>query len=122
MRRRSYSELSNPTIQDQEKKDKDDKEETAKRELFPSAPAEYRTFYTKEQNRGQEPRWKQQLASIEERTMQASTPQTAKKQSSSRKEIQELSQQLEEQILEAKATMTKMQVMQESAKVSDQPP
>lgn len=54
--------------------------------------------------------------------MQASTPQTAKKQSSSRKEIQELSQQLEEQILEAKATMTKMQVMQESAKVSDQPP
>jgi hypothetical protein len=47
--------LSSVTRQSKTKEnteDKDDKEETAKRELFPSAPAEYRTFYTKEQNRG----------------------------------------------------------------------
>lgn len=99
-----------------------EKQEIAtRRALFP--PTEetgYKTYYTKANQRGKEPRWKPQKATIEERAMQAATPQTAKKQpASSSNQTNELSQQLESQIQEAKATMAKMQ---DSMSTGDHPP
>ena len=93
--------------------------ENTTRELFPATPTSYKSFYTKEHKTGKEPRWKQQQATIEERTMQAKTPQTAKKQTDSSNDATDLSKQLAEQIQEAQATMAKMQAAMDS---TEQPP
>ena len=94
-----------------EKKEKEtEKDDHIQKELFPASSAStYMTFYSKEHKRGKEPRWKQQLASVEERNMQASTPHTAKKQGPNTDEAKILSKQLDEQMQEAKRIMTTMQ-------------
>ena len=98
----------NPRSDDKEEKEKEEDKHT-QRELFPaSAPSAYKTFYTKEHAKGKDPRWKQQLASVEERTMQASTPHTAKKHPTNTEEAETLSKQLQEQMQEAKHMMTTM--------------
>lgn len=67
-------------------------EKDARRTLFISPPkakpeeqalTEYRTFYNKDtvKQKGTDERWKRQQASVEERSMQAATPATAKKKS-----------------------------------------
>ena len=68
------------------------------RELFPETPASYKTFYAKENRKGKEPRWNPQHANMEERTMQAKAPQTAKKETAAPNEAADLSKQLQQQI------------------------
>ena len=97
--------------QQKKTREEDTDEAHPRRVLFPAeASSSYVTFYSKEHQRGKEPRWKQQLASIKTRSMQASTPQTAKKPSSSPAEVEQIStSHLELQIQQAKQTMEKMQ-------------
>ena len=103
---------------DEQKEEQEDIERTS-RELFPTTPSAYKTFYTKEHSKGKEPRWKPQQANIEERSMQAKTPHTAKKETASSNEATDLSKQLTEQIREAQETMAKMQAAMEN---NSQPP
>ena len=103
---------------DEQKEEQEDIEKTS-RELFPTTPSAYKTFYTKEHSKGKEPRWKPQQANIEERSMQAKTPHTAKKENASSSEATDLSKQLTEQIREAQETMAKMQAAMEN---NSQPP
>lgn len=75
--------------------------EEPRKELFPAqaSSSSYVTFYSKERHKGKEARWKQQLVSLEERSMQVvATPQTARKQSSIPAEMVEISKQLEHQM------------------------
>ena len=103
---------------DEQKEEQEDIEKTS-RELFPTTPSAYKTFYTKEHSKGKEPRWKPQQANIEERSTQAKTPHTAKKETASSNEGTDLSKQLTEQIREAQETMAKMQAAMEN---NSQPP
>ena len=103
---------------DEQKEEQEDIERTS-RELFPTTPSAYKTFYTKEHSKGKEPRWKPQQANIEERSMQAKTPHTAKKETASSNEATDLSKPLTEQIREAQETMAKMQAAMEN---NSQPP
>ena len=99
---------------DEQKEEQEDIEKTS-RELFPTTPSAYKTFYTKEHSKG----WKPQQANIEERSMQVKTPHTAKKEAASSNEATDPSKQLTEQIREAQETMAKMQAAMEN---NSQPP
>ena len=106
--------------QPRSKKEEDVEEAIPRKELFPTeARSSYVTFYSKEHRKGKEPRWKQQMASIEERTMQAATPHTAKKHAPNPAAAEEVSKQLEHQITQAKHTMDRMQ---QSMANTEQPP
>ena len=110
------------TRQPKNKKKEDEKKDgdNTRKELFPEKEADstYKTYYKKENLRKKEPRWNQHLATIEERTMQASTPHTAKKQAASTNTDEDLSKTLQTQIQEAKQTMARIQ---ESMTSQEQP-
>jgi hypothetical protein len=95
-------------------------EKDARRTLFKSPPeakpeeqalTEYRTFYNKDtvKQKGTDERWKRQQASVEERSMQAATPATAKKKPTVSTKAQTLSKKMDTQLQQAQSMMDKMQ-------------
>ena len=74
-----------------------------------SASAEYRTFYNKDtvKQKGMDERWKRQQASVEERSMQAATPATAKKKPTVSNKAQTLSKKMDTQLQQAQSMMDK---------------
>ena len=83
--------------------------EEAKKEE--KAMTEYKTFYNRDtvKQKGKEDRWKRQEASLEERSMQAATPSTAKKKTTVPTKAQALSKKMDEQLEQARSMMDKMQ-------------
>jgi hypothetical protein len=104
VKKRQNEDTTPPSMSRQPKTKRNDegneaeKKDQTQRELFPAQPSSYKTYYTKEHQKGKEPRWKQQQATVEERTLQAQTPQTAKKPATASKEATDLNRQLAEQI------------------------
>ena len=89
-------------------------EKDARRTLFKSPPdakreeqalTEYRTFYNKDtvKQKGTDERWKRQQASVEERSMQAATPATAKKKPTVSTKAQTLSKKMDTQLQQAQS-------------------
>ena len=95
-------------------------EKDARRTLFKSPPdakreeqalTEYRTSYNKDtvKQKGTDERWKRQQASVEERSMQAATPATAKKKPTVSTKAKTLSKKMDTQLQQAQSMMDKMQ-------------
>ena len=123
MKKRQNEDTTPPSMSRQPKTKRNDegneaeKKDQTQRELFPAQPSSYKIYYTKEHQKGKEPRWKQQQATVEERILQAQTPQTAKKPATASKEATDLNRQLAEQIAVAQQTLNKMQQNMESTQL-----